>query len=236
MHTTTDAAVTDGSQPPVAADGRLQRWTLPLTGSAASLLTAAGLTGVGDAPHPTQSDALIAGHFRDVRGAVLATAPLGQLGAVAAAGFLVALARHLRHPAATMASTAVVAGGVISCAYLLLLHVVFASLAYEVAASSPAAAKALFVTTILAVPAFGLGVCIGLAGAAVGGVTTGLLPTWWTVLSTAGASLAAVATISYDETGYFSPDVQQQVVGNVLLIWLVVTSVALARRGPGTVR
>jgi hypothetical protein len=223
---------------PAAEHRRHLRWALPLTGVGAALLTAAGLSGVGDAPHPTQPDASIAEHFRRVDGAVLTAAPFGQVGAIAVAAFVLGLARRLQrsghHPGVTTSAAALAVGGAVAAAYLLLLHVTYATLAYEVAASSPETTKALFTATILAVPVFGLGVAIALAGAACGAVATKLLPMWWTALTGAGAALAAVAVVSYQDTGYLSPDVQQQVVGNVLLVWLLVTAVTVGVRRHGT--
>lgn len=211
--------------------GRPRHKAVSSIGLAGFLLTVAGLAGVGDAPHPLESEASIAGHFRQVGTAVLTTAPLGQLGAVALAGFVLALARQLRRRGAPIAATAVTAGGLVAAGYLVVVHVVYASLAYAVAASSAGATKALFVATILAVPAFGIGVAAALGGAAYGAATSRLLPAWWTVISAVGAVVAALSILSYADSGFFSPDVQQQVVGNVLLMWLAVTAATLFRRG-----
>jgi len=205
---------------------------LTLIGITGSLLTAAGLVGVGDAPHPNQPGTVMAAHFQQVSDGVLASAPLGQLGAIAVAGFTLALARRLHRAGATTAAGLTAGGGLVASSYLLLLHIVYTSLAYEVASSSAETTKALFVGTILAVPVNGLGVAIALGSAAYGAATSGLLPTWWSTISGMGALIAALAIVSYADSGYFSPDVQQQVVANVLLLWLVVTAVVLATGRP----
>ena len=213
----------------MAATGsrRRPRAALPLTGIAAFLLTIAGLAGVGDAPHPNQSATAIAAHFQQVSDAVLTSAPLGQLGAVALTGFVLGLARRLHLAGATTAAGLTAAGGLIAACYLLMLHVVYASVAYEVAPSSAEATKALFVGTILATPVLGLGIAIAVGGAAYGNATARLLPAWWTVISGTGAFLASLATVSYTDSGFFSPDVQQQIVTNVLLLWLAITATTL---------
>jgi len=222
----------DGNKPTAATDTRRpHRMTLPLIGIAAFLLTAAGLAGVGDAPHPKQPGASIAAHFQQVSTAVLVSAPLGQLGAVAVAGFVLALARRL-HRADRSAVWLMAAGGLIASSYLLLLHVVYTSLANEVASSSAETTKAFFVGTVMAVPVFGLGVAVVLGGAAFAAARSHLLPAWWAATSGTGAILAAPAVISYADSGFFSPDVQQQVVTNVLLLWLLVTAATLATRQP----
>jgi len=225
----------DGIEPTVETDPRPHRTTLPLIGIAGFLLTAAGLAGVGDAPHPKQSGTSIAAHFQQVSTAVLVSAPLGQLGAVAVAGFVLALARRLQRDGVRAAGV-IAAGGLIASSYLLLLHVVYTSLSYEVASSSAETTKAFFVGTILAVPVFGLGVAAVLGGAAYGAATSRLLPAWWAVVSGTGACLAALAVVAYADSGFFSPDVQQQVVANVLLLWLLVTAATLAKRQPGGIR
>ena len=228
-------ALADSDASSVAA-GPPYRKARPLIGIAGFLLTVAGLAGVGDAPHPLQSGASMAAHFQQVDTAVLTSAPLGQLGAVALAAFMLALARRLHRSGATIAGTAVAAGGLVAASYLLVLHAVYASLAYAVAASSAEATKALFVATILAVPAFGIGVAVALGGAAYGAATSHLLPAWWSATSGIGAVVAAFAVVSYADSGFFSPDVQQQVVGNVLLLWLIVTAATIAMRPHADIR
>lgn len=207
---------------------------MPLIGIAGCLLTAGGLAGVGDAPHPKQSGTSMATHFQQVSTDVLASAPLNQLGAVAVAGFVLGLARRLRR-AGAVAVGLTAAGGLIGAGYLL-LHVVYTSLSYEVASSSAETTNALVVGTILAVPVFGLGVAAALGGAAYAAATSRLLPGWWAVISATGALLTALAVVSYADSGFFSPDVQQQVVTNVLLLWLLVTAATLAKHQPGGIR
>ena len=223
---TSDA--TDDHHDPVHRTGSLpQRLALPLTGIAAFVLTIAGLAGVGDAPHPNQSATAIVDHFQHVSDAVLTSAPLGQLGAAAIAGFVLGLARRLHVAGATTAAGWTAVGGLIAVGYLLVLHVVYASIAYEVASASAETTKALFVGTILAVPVVGLGIAVALGGAAYGNATRRLLPAWWTVITATGAVLASLATVSYTDSGFLSPDVQQQIVTNVLLLWLLITATTL---------
>lgn len=50
------------------------------------------------------------------------------------------------------------------------------------------------------------------------------------MFSAVGAAVAAVAIFSYADSDYFSPDVQQQFAGQALLLWGIVTGIALARR------
>jgi hypothetical protein len=204
------------------------------------LLTALGWSGVGDAPDPHDPPASVVAHFRDVHDDVLLGAALGVVGAVLVGAFLLGLALRLQRGGAPAAAVGVGAGAVLVVTYLAGLHAVYTSLAVLVADTSPEAAKALFVLTIMVTPAVGAAVAVVLGAAATGAHRLGPLPAWWVVLTALGAGTAAVAVGSYAESGWFYPDVQQQVVGNVLLVWAAVTSVLLAvraraaaREGPG---
>ena len=240
MHTLTDTPAPTAAGPaasdrshPAARGGpapRGARRVVPGLGVAAFLLTFVALSGVGDAPDPHDPPESMAAHFLLVRDDVLLTAPMGILGAVALGAFVLAVAHRLQDRGERGAASAVKAGGLLAAGYLALLHVVYASLAYEVAASSPQATEGLFVPTILAAPVFGAGVGLALGGAAYGAIRTGLLPRWWAAASALGAAVASVAVFSYADSDAFSPDVQQQVVGGVLQLWVLLTTVTLFRR------
>jgi hypothetical protein len=212
----------------------LRRHSLPLLGVAAFVLTPVGLSGVGDAPAPHEPAESVAVHFQAVADAVLASAPAGMLGAVALGAFMVALATRLHRAGEVRAAALVITGGALAAGYLLFVHVVYASLAYLVAGTSPDVAKGMFVTTIVATALYGLGATLAVGGAAYGAAQAGLLPRWWSLVSSVGAAVAAVALVSYSDSGFFSPDVQQQVVAGVLQLWLLLTAVALFGKVPSS--
>lgn len=222
MTTTTDASHRSLS--------RADRFLTPGVGALAFALTGAGLSGIGDAPAPDGTPAAIAMHFQQTGRSVIVAAPLGIVGALALAGFAVALALRLHRISERVAAIAVAAGGVLAGGYLLFTHVIYTSLAYNVGSVTPDITKALFVLTILATPVFGLGVAITLGGAARCATASEVLPRWWTAVTVLGAATSSVATFSYADTGFFSPDVQQQVVVNLLLLWLLTTAAALVMR------
>jgi hypothetical protein len=213
----------------------LHRHSLPLVGVAAFVLTAVGLSGVGDAPAPNQSAESVAVHFQAVADAVLASAPVGMLGATALGAFMVALAARLHRAGQVLAAALVISGGAVTAGYLIFVHVVYSSLAYPVAGLSPDVAKGLFVVTIVATAVYGLGAALALGGAAYGALRAGLLPGWWSAASAGGTALAAVALFSYADSGFFSPDVQQQVVAGVVQLWLLLTALALVSKARGSV-
>jgi hypothetical protein len=199
-------------------------------GVAATLLTATGLSGLGDAPNPKASAADVAAYFVDRRDAVLAAAPFAYLGAIALVLFVAHVGGRLRQAGRSGAATLVTVGGAMCATYFTGINIVLTTIAYEVAATSPDTAKALFVGTILAVPLLGAGVVALLGGLAWGDWDTQLVPRWLVLLSAGGAAAAVLSLVSFAERGVFSPDVQQQISGNAVLLWPALTGGALAWR------
>ncbi len=175
------------------------RYGLSLLGVASVALTFVGMMGVGDAPDPHDLPATMAAHFTAVGDAVLGVAPLGYLGAIGVGAFTITLAQRLRKDdRGSRAPFVALAGGLVA-GYLLVLQLVYTSLAYQVAERSADATHALFVPTILAVPAVGALVAILLSTAAWTAHRSRSMPRWWLLTTTAGAALASVAVVSYRE-------------------------------------
>ena len=211
---------------------------LSMSALLASVATAAGWTGVGDAPHPHRPASEIAQHFVASRDRVLNSGGFGYVGALAFVGFIYLFARWLHRSGAVTSAHFLIAGGVTTASYLVLLQVLWTTLSYDVAASSPEASKALFDVTFLAAPVFGIGTCVTLLSAAIGASRARLLPRWWIFASMAVGVVTALAIVAFEDSGFASPDVQQQLSGNVLLAWLIVTAVVVAayRRKPSATR
>jgi hypothetical protein len=218
--------------PPESIDGgsaprRPSRYALPMVGLGAVLLTAIAVSGVGDAPDPHDPAAAVPAHFRAVRHAVLVAAPVGYLGAALLVAFVLGLARRIGRGGQDSSAVAAAVGGVLVGLYLVALHAAYTTLAYQPAAASAEASKLLFVATILAVPVLGLAVAVLLGAVGYGAWRSGLLPRWWAVFSAVGAVVAAVSVVSLGDSGFFSPDVQQQSVSDVLFLWVVLTVITL---------
>jgi hypothetical protein len=197
----------------------------PRAGAVLALLTALlvpiGVSGGGDLPDPHDTNDQIATAFATHRDDILTLAPIGYMAAVGTAVVGWWLARSLPPPAATV----VRAGAAIAATYYALLQVIYTTLAYGADVSG------LFVVTILAVPVWAIGVSALSGGVAWGGS----LSRWATIASSAAAVAVLPALVSFEDSGLFSPDVQQQVVGNVLIIWLVIAGVTTLRRPPAVV-
>lgn len=220
---------------PVRTTRLRQRGATSAVGVAGVLLTALGLSGVGDAPAPNDTAASMASHFRTAQAAITATAPIGLIGAVAVGAFMLAVARRLHRVSQPGPALTVAAGGCLAACYLAGLQIVYVALASEIAVEDARTTKGLFVLTIAATPVFGLAIAMTLAAAACGARRGGLHPTWWSTTTNAGATIAAVSVFCYADSGFFSPDVQQQVVGNILQLWILLTAgVLVATSSPPT--
>ena len=199
-------------------------------GGLAAILTVVGMSGVGDAPAPLAEARSMADHFQAVRADVFIGAGFGLVGVTALGGFGLVLASRLGRAGERGAALAVGAGLFLVVGYLLATHVVYTTLSYAVAATSADVTKGMFVATILAVPVFGLGVTTLLVGAAIGSRRADIMPAWWRTATLAAGTLSMVSVFSYADSGFLSPDVQQQAIANVLIIWLLTTSVVCVIR------
>jgi hypothetical protein len=204
--------------------------SLAAIGGLGAILTMVGLSGVGDAPAPLTDARLMAEHFQAVRTDVFIGAAVGLVGVAAMSWFVLSLALRLGRGGEPAAALAVGAGLTGVVGYLLATHTVYTTLSYGLAATSAEVTKGLFVATILAVPVFGLGVATLLFGAATGSRRAGIMPSWWRIATLPSATLSSIAVFSYADSGFFSPDVQQQVVAYVLVVWLSTTCVVCALR------
>jgi hypothetical protein len=122
--------------------------------------------------------------------------------------------------------------------YLFAIHVIYTTLAFEVAETSPEATKALFMLTIMATPAYGFATSVMTGAVAWGMRGTGILPRWLLWASAVGAAVAALSFFGMSESDFWYPDNQQQFVANVALLFVDVSALTLLvraarRRTPG---
>ena len=211
-------------RPAERSRARLQEAVLPACGLAGVLLTSLGMSGVGDAPDPHETAATMADHFTRHRQDILAAAPVGLVGAVLLLAFCLGLGTLLRDPL-TRRQNAVfgIAGGLLA-AYFALLHLDYTSIAYDIAATSPAQTKAMFEPTILAPHCWPTATTALIWTGAWAVWQTYRLPRWWSLASLAVGAVSFTGIIGLRRWRYLSPDVQQQVCGNAALGWVAATS------------
>jgi hypothetical protein len=203
---------------------RLARVRRP--GVIAGALFFLGAASLGDAPDTRSSSEQIAAYFVDHRTSIFASAIL--LGGASMALLWFAAGERRRAVAANEAvagdvafAAAVAAAGVVTIA----MSLQYATLAYVVGAEAPASAKAMFELTLVAAPILSVPLLVLIVSVA------------WTehrrrgrtvrfYASVIAAVLLAPAPFSFAAQGAFSPDVQQQVVFNTLILSLIVGDVA----------
>jgi hypothetical protein len=211
------------------SEGAAATRLLRAVGAAAIILLVATVPGVGHPPHPLEPAQRMADHFAAVRGSVLMVAPFGFVGAAALGAFFGILAARLKKFGEAASGSVVTAAGAGVVAYFAFMHFAYTLISYALATESAATSKALFVATIMAVPILGASVALALAASAVGLNRIGAAQRWWTIMTGIGAAVASVAVGSYQPSGFFSPDVQQQVVFVVLVVWLLITVSPISR-------
>jgi len=106
----------------------------------------------------------------------------------------------------------------------------YAGLAYVVGAESPASAKGIFSLTLVSTPLLALPLAAAFAAMAWAGHRRGVDRRWFVVVTAVAALLFAWGACSFQASGPMSPDVQQQVVFQTLVIWLVCAGIAGRRR------
>jgi len=195
-----------------------------------------GAASLGDAPDTRASSEQIADYFVRHRNSVFAAVVL--LGAATMA-LLWFAARERRRAVGTdhgftgdvTMAAAVAAVGVVALGMVLQ----YATLSYVVGSEAPASAKAMFELTLLTAPVVGVPLLVLIGSVA------------WTEWQRHGVTVRFVISViavvvlvptpfSFAEHGAFSPDVQQQVVFNTLILWLVVSDVVRRPEGLSPVR
>jgi hypothetical protein len=188
------------------------RWSALTT--AVALFVGLGL--LGDTPDTRDSTGQVAGYFVSHSASVLTGAVfLGVAGAA-----LLVLAASLGDRVAQSAAT------VVATVMLTAMVLPYVALAYVVGAEASDAAKPLFELTLAATPVIALPLAL-LVGST--GVAAFAAHRRFAVASLALAALMVVASASFAASGFFSPDVQQQVVFQGFLVWLVMVSFTRTR-------
>jgi hypothetical protein len=100
----------------------------------------------------------------------------------------------------------------------------YATLSYVVGSEAPASAKAMFELTLLTVPIVGVPFLVLIGSVAWTEYRRHRITVRLVVSLIAMLALAATP-FSYAEHGVFSPDVQQQVLFNTLILWLIVSDI-----------
>jgi hypothetical protein len=181
-----------------------------------------GAASLGDAPDTRASTEQIADYFVVHRNSVfLAVILLGA--ATVALLWFAATERRRAAGGGQGFSGALTIGAAVAVIAVIEVGMVlqYATLSYVVGAEAPDSAKAMFELTLLTAPIVSVPILVLIASVA------------WTELQSHGVTVRFVVSVialvvlaatpfSFAEHGAFSPDVQQQVVFDTLVLWLVV--------------
>jgi hypothetical protein len=197
-----------------------------IAGAVGFVLALAGLSALGDTPDPHDRAAPLATYFVDHRTSMFTSTALLALGGVAIIVFLAVLRTRVGD---AVTQPLVLAAGVGVVALLQLNELVYAALGYSIARDDPETAKSLFALTILSPVLQSPLVALLLATVA---LRRGALPRWFAYVSAVGAVLVLPGLVSFGDSGFLSPDVQQQVVGQVFFVWVLIAAIVLWRTKP----
>ena len=205
---------------------RVLRWSAVV--AAAGFLFSFGM--LGDTPDTRDSSERIATYFVDHSTSVFVGLVGMTVGVCALLVFGSSLAQHFGTTGEGVASrVAQSASTIIAALIVATMAVVYAALAYVVGAEAPASAKGLFELTLVGTPVVAAPISL-LCATTAWVVLRGTHRRWFGWLSVALAIVLAVGAMSFATKGLFSPDVQQQVVFESFIAWLITTGIVLGRR------
>ena len=186
------------------------RWSALV--AAVALFVGLGL--LGDTPDTRASNSQIASYFVAHSASVLAAAVLLGVAVAALLVFAASLGSRVSQSAATVVATLM----------LTALVLPYVALAYVVGAEASDAAKPIFELTLAATPVLALPLALLVAST---GLAQLAAHRRFGVASLVLAPLLVVSSASFAASGFFSPDVQQQVVFQGFLVWMVAAGVVL---------
>jgi hypothetical protein len=172
----------------------------------------------------------MAAYFVVHRAAITVSVALGSAAAVALTVFCCALRQRLAEHERKVAADVAGVGALAVVALLTLNGLLYGVLSWQLATADARAVKPIFLLTIVSPVVQGPLLAAAMAATAVAAGPDCGLPRWHRISSLAAAGIAAVAGVSFRQHGYLYPDVQQQVVGQLFVLWIVVTAVVCGRR------
>ncbi len=203
-----------------------------LTGAAAAAVLYVGLSAFGDTPDPGDPAPQVTAYFTANRvgirvGVVLVGVAL--LGLVAVVVRLDHLLRDAGHGGAgtLMVSSATVAAGAVAVGLLL----PYVGLTSGVGAEAPGFGKGVFILTVMLTPIVAVPLAALTAATGIALHRAGIGSAWFARASVVVAAVLVVSACSFASDGYFSADVQQQVVFTVLTGWLLASTFGTRTRG-----
>jgi len=187
----------------------------------------AGLSALGDTPDTRASTETIAAYFVNHHTSVLVGAVLMATAACALLVFGASLVERWASNGVngrTLQSATTLMASLI----FVLMVTVYVVLTYVVGSEAPDSAKPLFEMSLVATPVIAVVLALFYAATALA-TLRGDARRWFAYLTAALSPIMMMSAMSFAARGPFSPDVQQQVVFETLIAWLVTASIVLGR-------
>jgi hypothetical protein len=191
------------------------------------LLFAVGV--LGDTPDPHDAQASIADYFVRHQHQTYISFAIASAAAVLLMIFFVGLRLRLHPVESPIAATVALIAALGVLGSLMLNELLYLAFGWQIAAANPETVKPLFVLTILGPLIQGPLVATMLVASGTASRRSMALPRWHSIVGFIAAPVMACAGLAFAQTRYFSPDVQQQVVGQLFLLWILVTAVLCLR-------
>lgn len=193
------------------------------------LLLALGV--LGDTPDPHDAQASIADYFVRHQHQTYVSFALAVAAALLLMIFFVGLRFRLHLAESPISATVALIAALGVLGSLMLNALLYLAFGWQLAAASPATVKPLFVVTILGPLVQGPLAATVLVATGIASRRSAALPRWHALVGFIAAPVLAGAGVAFGQTRYFSPDVQQQVVAQLFLLWILLTA-ALCFRTP----
>lgn len=194
-----------------------------LSGVLAGVLFLIGFGLLGDTPDTRDTEREVAAWFVQHRNDVFQSVFVLTLAVATMIWFVAIIAEALDGVARSVA----LCGATLTAAVVLLGNaLIYGALSYVVGQETPNSAKALFELTLVVSNVTGVGMALVIAATA----TADVLPHWVRGISIVAAAVTACSGLAVRSRGTFSPDVGQQIVWQIFVLWLIVVGIVLARR------
>ena len=196
----------------------------------------AGFVAGGESPKTSDSASEVVRYFDSNRSQVIVGSVLFAVGLVFLVWFAAAVANHLRENGEGRAAATVLAAGATFAALQLVLSTLYATLAFSVSvvgANGAASTKVLFDFDLGLDVLAGLPAGLFILAASLGLKRIGSIPGWLAWAGVVVAALELLRATAWARDGVWSPSGEYMFLTIVCgLLWILVTSVVLARRDP----
>ena len=220
----------------------LQRPGWPLSAGVAAIAIVAGLSCFGDTPDTRDTSPMVAAWFSHHRTGVFAGVVLVGVAMMAVLTLGARLAERFSNAGEPVLGRVIQGASTVSAAVVMIGALLpYAGLAYVLGQESPEMAKGIFDLTLVTTPILALALSVMVGATGLAAHRSYRFGPWFAWLSLGVAVTMLWSACSFAARGPMSPDVQQSVVFELLVLWVVAAGIAegrcanrLRRQAPST--